>query len=460
MVKYKSKKYLLQYCIFIRKETIKKWGYPMANEFYITEGNDGKKYKVVKGRYSLSPSYYNDFQCIAQDCKLSCCAGWNITMNKKDYLSLRRQSCSETLQNNIKENIRKKKFSQKDVEYAEIRLRDDNSCPLLSEEGLCSLQLECGYNALPKVCQTFPRGEDFVASGYLEKSLTPACEAVLELLWNLPSGIDFVEEPLPKPRWSEVRVEIPSLYVYFDSIRELCIDLLQDRRFTVAQRILLMGVLLEKLPEADNEATADADILQWLSESKALLTAPNVADIASNLMPESDEIATKFLIQNIKTISTFETGNVSQAIVLKDLLNLFILNAEDSDEVDHSRLTVNFKAFQQAKQNFSETFEDLEYFFENLAVSVFFRAHLPYLSDKEELWKGYVNFCNTYSLFRFTAIASCYEIVPEQKDKMFQYMLLVGRTVLHSFARQLLLRDLFFKNESSSLAHMAILLSQ
>lgn len=432
----------------------------MANEFYITEGKDGKKYKVVKAKYSLSPSYYSKFQCIAQDCKLSCCAGWNITMNKRDYLDLRRQSGSDALEHNIKTFIRKKKVSQKDNDYAEIRLKADGSCPLLTEKGLCSLQLECGADALPKVCQTFPRGEAFIASGYLERSLTPGCEAVLELLWNLPEGIDFIEEPLPKSRWSEVRIEIPSLYVYFDHVRELCIDLLQDRRFTVAQRILLMGMLLEKLPDAENEATADADILKWSSEAQTLLTSTDIVNAVSNLMPTGDDTATKFLIQNVKTTLSLETGNVSHAIYLKELSKLFVLDSSEGEEIDHSRLTVNFKAFQQAKQNFSNAFEDLEYFFENLAVAVFFRANLPYLSDKEELWKGYVNFCNTYSLFRFMAIASCYEVVPDQKNALIQHLLIVGRSILHSFARQLLLRDLFFENESSSLAHMAILLSQ
>ena len=45
----------------------------------------------------LRPAYYDDFCCLAADCKLSCCKGWNITFNKKDYLALKRQEGSQDL---------------------------------------------------------------------------------------------------------------------------------------------------------------------------------------------------------------------------------------------------------------------------------------------------------------------------------------------------------------------------
>ena len=75
---------------------------------------------------------------------------------------------------------------------------DSGVCPLLREDCLCGLQVEKGPEALPAVCQTFPRSKSYAASGYLERSLSPACEGVLELLWNLPDGVEFRSDPLPK----------------------------------------------------------------------------------------------------------------------------------------------------------------------------------------------------------------------------------------------------------------------
>ena len=45
----------------------------------------------IKIKNDLRPAYYNDFHCLAAGCRLSCCKGWRIAFDKKDYLSLKRQ---------------------------------------------------------------------------------------------------------------------------------------------------------------------------------------------------------------------------------------------------------------------------------------------------------------------------------------------------------------------------------
>lgn len=53
---------------------------------------------------------------------------------------------------------------------------------------------------------------------------------MLQLLWDLPQGVEFVETPLPPAE--QVRVELPqeeNLFPFFAPIRALCIDLLQNR---------------------------------------------------------------------------------------------------------------------------------------------------------------------------------------------------------------------------------------
>lgn len=39
----------------------------------------------------LRPAYFDNFHCLAADCRLSCCKGWHISFDKKDYLSLKRE---------------------------------------------------------------------------------------------------------------------------------------------------------------------------------------------------------------------------------------------------------------------------------------------------------------------------------------------------------------------------------
>ena len=41
-------------------------------------------------KYDLRPTYFDDFQCLAGDCRLTCCKGWHITFDKKDFMSMKR----------------------------------------------------------------------------------------------------------------------------------------------------------------------------------------------------------------------------------------------------------------------------------------------------------------------------------------------------------------------------------
>ena len=51
----------------------------------------------IQAERDLRPTCFDDFHCLAEGCRLSCCKGWSITFNKKDYLSLKRQSGSSEL---------------------------------------------------------------------------------------------------------------------------------------------------------------------------------------------------------------------------------------------------------------------------------------------------------------------------------------------------------------------------
>lgn len=55
----------------------------------------------------LRPAYYDDFHCLAAGCRYSCCKGWQITFDKKEYLSLKRQEGSPELAGRLAEGVRR-----------------------------------------------------------------------------------------------------------------------------------------------------------------------------------------------------------------------------------------------------------------------------------------------------------------------------------------------------------------
>lgn len=130
----------------------------------------------------LRPAYFDNFHCLAADCRLSCCKGWHISFDKKDYLSLKREKGSPQLNQMLENGLRRiRRGPLSEIHYGEF-VMSGGVCPLLREDSLCALQVEKGHEALPFVCRSFPRSERPQISGYLERSLSPACEGVLALL--------------------------------------------------------------------------------------------------------------------------------------------------------------------------------------------------------------------------------------------------------------------------------------
>lgn len=417
-----------------------------------------------KIEYDLRPAYYDAFHCIAQDCQISCCKGWRISFNRKEYLALRRLHGSEELNRRMSKSLTHI-LDSSSAHYAEFALEGD-ACPLLAEDGLCALQKECGHDALPNVCKTYPRKQLPRLSGYLERALSPSCEAVLELLWNLPQGIDFAVDPLPIAEQTTERLPDPEnnptlLAAHFQEIRSLCIDILQDRRFSMAQRILLMGIYLQKLT-----AEGEIDIRQWLEETALALSHPQAAEIAAQLTQENEKNIRLALFNHVKTLLLMSNTKKDffSGEMIADMKEKLICSDGIKLDQEEKKLSVrtNLEEFLAARRAFLADFGTDEYFMENFAVTVFFYMGFPNVKSKEELWKSYVSFCNIYSYARMAAICSYFTPAEDEQEKkaaLFRALLFVGRSLLHSYEREHLLQEEFFRNENTSLAYMQILLS-
>jgi len=410
----------------------------------------------------LRPAYYDDFRCLAADCKLNCCKQrWRITFDKKDYLALKNQRKSPELNARMENSLRRiRKGTLSEKFYGEFNM-DSGVCPLLREDGLCALQVEKGYKALPFVCRNYPRMALYRFSGYLERGLSTSCEGVLSLLWNLPDGVDFRSDPLPESerKWNRFRADNP-MSLRFSEIREWCVDLLQNRNFTLPERIMLMGMGLRRLSE-------DEDVELWLPWAQALPDQVNPKDILSSGL---DEKAQKMFLMDMRSILGPEKrgGIISVTVQRPNSGRVEELDPnlwDDLTPLQRAVLellgggdSVNIQSYLAAQARYEQQFQGYEYFMENLMVSIFFYLGLPDMASAEELWKSYVNFCNLYACHRFAAVMSCREGVEDSREELFRLLVLTSRALLHDAQRQLALRDELFRNDSATLAHMAILL--
>lgn len=389
---------------------------------------------VVRTR--LAPRYYEEFQCLAGACRDTCCAGWGITFSKKDYLKIKRAPKSPDVEELTRQAMRRLPRGQ--THYAEF-LAKEGPCPFQSAEGLCRLQLACGAETLPQVCQRFPRHDLYTAMGY-EEVMSTACEAVVAQLWDLPEGIDFVEEPLPRSRWKSYLATRNALR--FPAMREEVIDTLQARALSLPQRLLAVGLLLDHA----RQDWEDFSLSDWRRRAALLREDPTL---------------TRKLTEKMNNISKFLAANVKVALMMQnagkpvgDLLEGIRVTRKETEQ-GSLEFHYNVEAYQQARQAFADHFGDCDYFFENLLVNQAFWMKVPAVDSPEALWKSYVELCSTYSFFRFMAVLSC-GLTPS-REKLFHGIVLASRGLMHNRDFRTGLRDQFFENQNESLAHMAML---
>ncbi|MGE5662662.1 MAG: flagellin lysine-N-methylase, partial [Ignavibacteriales bacterium] len=134
----------------------------------------------------LMPNYLRDFSCIGSDCEDSCCAGWQVHIDRNTYKKYNKIRHSE-IKSQLNANIKRIRSNPTERSFAKMQLRSDSSCPFLSSEKLCGIQLNLGESYLSDVCFTYPRVYNHI-NGVLEKSAVISCPEIARLVLLNPKG--------------------------------------------------------------------------------------------------------------------------------------------------------------------------------------------------------------------------------------------------------------------------------
>ncbi len=180
---------------------------------------------------------YERFVCIGGNCPLTCCKGWEITVDSETYDKWKSEF---TKADHVRHTICKKKSSGK-TEY-KINMGQGKSCPYFNEDGLCRIVINDGEGHLPIICRQFPRIINEY-EGRNEKSLSCACPEVVDLL-------RLEGEKLQLYSWEDsgaVEEDIP-----LREIREVLLSILATNAFSLKDRLLLGLILLSECMKKDS----------------------------------------------------------------------------------------------------------------------------------------------------------------------------------------------------------------
>lgn len=169
------------------------------------------------------PDYYKEFQCTAQECEDTCCAGWQIAVDSralKKYKAVQGQY---------------RKTLHKGIQWHKGVFKQDKEkrCAFLNEENLCEMYIHLGKESLCKTCRLYPRHiEEF--EGVREISLSISCPEVARILLNKKEKTRF----LSKEKEGEEEYENfdPFLYSLLLDMREVIFNILQNRELSLDVR--------------------------------------------------------------------------------------------------------------------------------------------------------------------------------------------------------------------------------
>ena len=128
-----------------------------------------------------APKYYKEFVCIADKCRHSCCIGWEIDVDgetAEKYLNMTDGYGLEI----------KKSISKRGVPH--FKLKKDDRCPHLDENGLCRIILNMGEGYLCHICREHPRFYNYTCRGK-EVGLGMSCEEACRIILSSELYSDF-----------------------------------------------------------------------------------------------------------------------------------------------------------------------------------------------------------------------------------------------------------------------------
>ena len=142
------------------------------------------------------PDYYDSFQCIGGKCPDTCCAGWNIDIDRRslEYYDsvIRNSDCTEGRNpRSERESFCRKLGRSIDFKNQTFRL-NRRRCALLTEDNLCDLYIHLGEQALCNTCRTYPRHQEEFGS-VREISLSMSCPESARIILSRPARPEVCE---------------------------------------------------------------------------------------------------------------------------------------------------------------------------------------------------------------------------------------------------------------------------
>ena len=178
----------------------------------------------------MTPHYYKDFRCIAGACTDTCCAGWDVDVDKNSY------KYYKTVKGDFGKRLKSVMVPSQDGECT-FTLKEGGRCPFLNDDNLCDLYIELGEDKLCETCAEFPRFiNDY--GNIREIGIAPSCKTAGELMFSYKDELTFdtVEDNSLTLEPNDIDAYT---YMQLRQARIVAFGIISDRDISIFERLML-----------------------------------------------------------------------------------------------------------------------------------------------------------------------------------------------------------------------------
>ncbi len=407
-------------------------------------------------RTIYGPEYLKNFQCIMTNCEETCCMRWIVNVDLKTYKKYKNLNDPE-ISPIVDKYIEKNSIfnSSSTDTYAKLILDENKACSLLDENKLCRMQLKYGESYLSVVCDTFPKITNII-DDKTERSLTLSCPeaARIVLLNEKPMRFISFSEPVNKricvrKRFSTKKgVIFNALKKYFYPLRMVTIDILQNRKFKIWERLIILGIFYKMVDDLILTAKVNA-IPDLIGRIPNLLKQNKFRE---NLL----NIDTIYVIQ-IKLLKELSEGITTRKLIdnYVDCFNEFLQGIGYTDGANDNDIINKYK---EAYSKYYEPFmKDHEYIIENYLVNYVYKNLFPFTLANSP-FDSYIIFIIHYSLIKLHLIGMAGYHKKLTKELVIKLFFSFSKTFEHNQKYFLDVLNLMKLNKFNDLTYMSILI--
>lgn len=317
------------------------------------------------------------------------------------------------------------------------------------------IYIKLGEKSMCYTCKIYPRKYNYV-NEITQQGLTLSCiEAAKLVLMNKETmEFDLIETNQKQTLFSKIIKSNTGnnfLENNFEEIREFSIDIVQNRKFSIEERLIILGLFCKDL---NNILENNISISNLINKYNDYISKGYYENILEKINIEKTIDAQLSLLVLLSKNIVFNKVIVHEKYFYN--LSEMIKGLKLNDNIDDCK--ANFvKVYDKEYKNF---ICDKEYIYENYLVNYMFNELFPY-NVEDNISKSYITLIVNFVMIKLNAIGLC----AYYKENMSEYKLVeliqsYSKSMLHEDDLNIRIQEYLKSTNQDTINHMILMIGK